>query len=543
MAVSILITTPNAGFGELVSQIMLETGDYDLSIAGNRAESLLALEDKHPGLLILESDLTENSIEEIVSEARKLIPDLLLLLIVAEGMSAEELEKELAPDGVLTKPVYLPDLVSKVEEVLEGGELQATGATGPLVMVESDSGEQSPPPQWLDDVNLAAQYLTSLSLESAAQASLITNLDQIWAYAGELPQPAAEELAQVVSQHFQNGGGSDLARFIRLEQTGSEYMIYATGLGGPFVLSTVFDAEMPFSKIRAQASNLAMALASPPPPEKVTESPREHYDDEEELIDEDEDLELWPLLDDVPPPIPEVAPEPVEEQKETSLLDELMENSEPDEFSSDTMVVSGPFYSPEPETTAQPDLADTAASASRQQTEEAVEDIVVDVEVDVDVEDTQPQEDEDFEDLLTPEEEIEVEPVSPSMYNLTYACVLIPRFPEHQLTGDVEQRLTDWITHLCVAFGWRLEQLLIDPEYIQWMVNVPPNTSPGYLMRTIREHTSRRMFVEFPTMEQDNPAGDFWAPGYLVLGTPQSPPAALIEEFMENTRNRQGLQD
>ena len=75
------------------------------------------------------------------------------------------------------------------------------------------------------------------------------------------------------------------------------------------------------------------------------------------------------------------------------------------------------------------------------------------------------------------------------------------------------------------------------------MVNVPPNTSPGYLMRTIREHTSRRMFVEFPTMEQDNPAGDFWAPGYLVLGTPQPPPAALIEEFIQNTRSRQGLQE
>ena len=139
--------------------------------------------------------------------------------------------------------------------------------------------------------------------------------------------------------------------------------------------------------------------------------------------------------------------------------------------------------------------------------------------------------------------ELEVEPVSPSMYNLTYACVLIPRFPYHHLTGEMAKRLTDWITHLCVAFGWRLEMLSVRPDYMQWLVNVPPNTSPGYLMRTIREHTSRRMFVEFPVTEEDNPSGDFWAPGYLILGSPQPPPASLIQEFMQNTRSRQGLQD
>jgi REP element-mobilizing transposase RayT len=139
--------------------------------------------------------------------------------------------------------------------------------------------------------------------------------------------------------------------------------------------------------------------------------------------------------------------------------------------------------------------------------------------------------------------DIEVEPVSPSMYNLTYACVLIPRFPHHHLTGEVAKYLSEWITQLSVAFGWRLEHLSLRPDYMQWLVNVPPNTSPGYLMRTIRQHTSRRMFIEFPDMERDNPSGDFWAPGYLILGNPQPPPATLVQEFIANTRQRQGLHD
>ncbi len=134
-----------------------------------------------------------------------------------------------------------------------------------------------------------------------------------------------------------------------------------------------------------------------------------------------------------------------------------------------------------------------------------------------------------------------VEPVSPSVYNLTYACVLIPRFPHHHLTGAIATRLSDWINNMSVAFGWRLEHLSVRPEYMQWMVNVPPNTSPGYLMRTIRQHTSRRMFVEFPRLAEDNPSGDFWAHGYLIMSGSQPPPPQLVKDFIRNTRKRQGI--
>ncbi len=214
----------------------------------------------------------------------------------------------------------------------------------------------------MSDVNLAAQYLTSLSLESSAQASLITKQDQIWAYAGELPQPAAEELARTVSQHFQNGGGSDLARFIRLEETGGEYMLYATGLGGSFVLSTVFDAEMPFSKIRAQASNLAMALASPPPAEVAEEA--QYAPEDEDSFEEGEDWNsgrCWRMCLRRSPQDwePESA---AARKKESSLLEELMEDSAPDDFSSETMAIPGAFFAPEAEVREQPELEQTTES-------------------------------------------------------------------------------------------------------------------------------------------------------------------------------------
>ena len=94
--------------------------------------------------------------------------------------------------------------------------------------------------------------------------------------------------------------------------------------------------------------------------------------------------------------------------------------------------------------------------------------------------------------------------------------------------------------NICIAFGWRLELLAVRPEYLQWVVNVPPTTSPGYLMRIMRKQTSEKIFAEFPRQKSDNPSGDFWAPGYLIMGGSQPHPSKLVKDYIKRTRERQG---
>jgi len=85
-----------------------------------------------------------------------------------------------------------------------------------------------------------------------------------------------------------------------------------------------------------------------------------------------------------------------------------------------------------------------------------------------------------------------------------------------------------------------LEYLSIRPEYIQWIANVPPATSPAYFMRILRQLTSEKIFLEFPRYKRENPSGDFWAPGYLIMGGSQPPPSQLIKDYIAQTRQRQG---
>lgn len=135
----------------------------------------------------------------------------------------------------------------------------------------------------------------------------------------------------------------------------------------------------------------------------------------------------------------------------------------------------------------------------------------------------------------------DLEPISAAYNRLSYTCLLVPRMPYHYLTGELTDWLNQWLTHCCLAFGWRLEGLAIRPEYMQWIVQVSPAISPGNLVRIVRQRTSQYIFSHYPQIYYENPSGDFWAPGCLILSGSQLPSSQMLREFIVHTRRRQGI--
>lgn len=134
----------------------------------------------------------------------------------------------------------------------------------------------------------------------------------------------------------------------------------------------------------------------------------------------------------------------------------------------------------------------------------------------------------------------QLEPASPALSLLNYTCVLVPRLPQHYLTGELADRMAGWVQQLCLAFGWRLEGISIRPEYLQWTVQVAPAISPGNLVRIVRQRTSLHVFGNYSHLAEQNPSGDFWATGYLIVSGAQPPSAQLLRDYIAQTRKRQG---
>jgi len=535
MTKSLLLVTADTNFAKVLLQGLEQEG-YRVHVAKGKGEAVIRADEENCSLAFLDMDLGYKAVYEIGRALRMLNANIDLVLFA--DASAPPLMDDIRPWMLLRKPYYLPDLLSMLNKN------STPPSKSPRTPAPSQSVDTSNPTlPWLQDVTKAAQHLTRLTLESSAQAALITRGDNLWAYAGQLSQGAAKELAVTVTRHWDGQKGSDLLRFVRLEATKAEHMLYATRLADDVVLALVFDAETPFSTIRTQAGQLVNLLSTPgsevmDSPIAGQNQPSASYDAHAEYLDDESNQDvdvpsIADILSDVPPPTPEPGMAPVREEEEWGTRPSLSRSSQYSRESSpavrvDELLVSNQDNAGTVEHVVE-DFDATMPSKSRPRPETPFR-----RPMPGELDETRPHS------ITEVAGRVMLEPISPGLYNLTYACLLVPRFSSHYLTGDISDRLSEWLPQICIAFGWRLEYLAVRPEYVQWVLNVPPATSPGYLMRIMRQQTSEKIFIEFPRMKKENPSGDFWAPGYLIMGGTQPHPPQLVKDYIKQTRTRQG---
>jgi REP element-mobilizing transposase RayT/DNA-binding response OmpR family regulator len=532
MTKNLLLVTNNAGLSKSMQQGIEQAG-YHLFIVKRKGEAIILTDEENCSLAILDLDIGEHAVSEIGSAIRTVNPTINLILFSDDD--TPPVLNEIRPWVLLRKPSHIPELLNMLNNT-PYQKSNPSSASDNSPAVQLNDKDELP---WLKDVTKAAQHLTRLTLESSAQAALITRKNNLWAYAGQLSQDAAKELAITVTRHWDGQKGSDLLRFVRLEATKAEHMLYATRLADEVVLALVFDAETPFSTIRNQAGQLVNRLSSPgiteamEPIEEQSQAPASYEAPTEYVDEEDEgaDLEIpniTNILSDVPPPMPSA---------QSGLTGTRPSSSKPRKYSRESS----------------PAVHVDDLLLNNQENEQTVEHVTQDFDATMpsksqrrpetpirrpgtgELDETRPHS------ITEVAGRVMLEPITAGLYNLTYACLLVPRFTSHYLTGDISDRLSEWLPQICVAFGWRLEYLAVRPEYVQWVLNVPPATSPGYLMRIMRQQTSEKIFTEFPRMSKENPSGDFWAPGYLIMGGTQPHPPALVKDYIKQTRTRQGI--
>jgi REP element-mobilizing transposase RayT len=414
-------------------------------------------------------------------------------------------------------------------------------------------------PAWLENAAQSALILGRLVQDPSIQAALILRGKDLWAQAGELlelpavehlgVEPAAAELARKVFQYWATDGGSDLTRYVRLASVPGEYILYATGLTGEMVLAILYNEETPFSQMRAQAARLAHTLLSSPLQDEKGSWIQEYPED---VRDENPVLDaalaaMPPLFDEVPPPtvstssasgealmapvLPpasQTAPGFADAAPASTIETPAISPAAPAEALLTPQPVI-PLGTPPAQTLPMPALDHTETISSPLPDRLAMQDVGSI---------SRPA---DF----TPGEPAAAAPwtppASPALSDLYLAVVLLPRMPKHHLIGDLAALLPQWVAQICMAYGWRLEALRVRPDYVEWVVNIPPSTSASQHLRLMRRQTSQYIMAEFPTFARENPSGEFWAPGYLVTSSAQLPAEAAVQAFMSQIRRQQGV--
>ena len=533
MPADILVVTPSTQLGDTIRRTLEETDLYRIHVVNNKSSAIVCADEVGTPLVMLDFSLSEDWVHEIGYALRTIRPGINIIILCDDDVTPPPFD-ELRPWILVRKPFKMSNFMTAISQ--------------PQTASAPQSGGNNALP-WLSDSTKAAQHLTRLTLESSAQAALITRKNDLWAYAGSLSQNAAKEVAQTVTRNWDGQKGSDLLRFIRLESTKAEHMLYATRLANDIVLALVFDAETPFSTIRSQAGQLVTDLGNENSEPQRSINSNQTVDFPVNRMDEEDFLDIPPISDiitNIPPPNPEPA------TTRNFRLPHRKESFDPNETRVSTPLSNASVFKRE----ASPSVRLNKISATNQnqgsdamtQPQTAFDEVDVTAPArpkqrpETPVAKPAPGETDVTRESPTTEaaRKLVVEPTTAGLYHLTYACLLVPRFSAHYITGDLSEQISEWLPNICIAFGWRLEYLSVRPEYLQWVVNVQPNTSPGYLMRIMRQQTSEKIFSEFPRLKKENPSGDFWAPGYLIMGGTQPHPQQLVRDYIRQTRQRQG---
>lgn len=579
MPAPLLIVTPQATFGELIRVSLEDTGQYlvRLAISGKEAQEIANR--IHFQLVIIDSAITDIPFVPLCKNMLDIQKGIRLIVIPPDNDVNHPSLEGLLPHGYLSKPFYLPDLMKTVSQLLHERDIELHTATPYSV----------PIPPWVQDTFTLQMYLDQEMKDTQALAGLIgiyhPNLDNcsLRAWTGQLTAESAVELITLIFRYWNKDQNTDIMRFIRLAEEKRDFLIYATKMLGDFILVLAYDSKAPLSQIRPQTKNIAQVLSTIPPQKlnksdefKVTSipaAPQDRHSKQNDWVSEE--------------PTTSSKPEPEESEssfQSANIVKDSVLKSNPsissEEYDEEDLVdvpnltaLLGSFPPPDPNLPATSNIeVDTkvftvqekpltewhnwqeaplqiselpVADSSNLNLDEKTSDQTSEIaevenyflaEAPVNaLEDTRPH-------VVTVLTSIsQLEPVSSALSQINYTCILVPRLPQHYLTGDLADRLAQWIHQLCLAYGWRLEGIAIRPEYLQWTVQVAPSISPGNLVRIIRQRSSFNIFNRYTTLREQNPSGDFWAPGYLIVSGIQPPSAQLLREYIIQTRKRQGV--
>ena len=496
MAAKVLVVTPYMALGRLIRQ-SLEQSTYEVQMTESAEDALEFALQTAFSVAILDADVNDMSIVDLGQGLVADNPNLRLIVMPPHNDPDSPLLEGLPPHAFLSKPFYLPDLLQTVENLLEGSPDEP-------VQFAKDAA----PAPWYEDPGQTFDHLASIALGPGIHEAIVTHAGELWANVGQLSIEAASELAATTIHYWDGGETGDLARFVNLKSNGCQYFLFATHLLGSQVLTLIFDSNMPFSRIRSQSYQLARSLIdSEPqtplptralrtpllPPDQIEDRPQAILESLDNAMPIESDSDLPPLFDDIP------APDPVFLDLSAIGWEKEM-NGEPVGFTPP----NGRRHSgapPQP-ASAQP-VPETPVFTG-----------------------------------LTPAQ-TGFNPLIGVISNLSCTAALIPRLPHHALNAELAAQLERWMPQLCLAFGWYLQDLIIKPGYMQWVVRLAPEVAPAQMVNTLRLHTSQRIFSIYTSLAQENPSGDFWAPGFIIASGAGTLSPEAVQDLIAQVRQHQ----
>jgi len=400
-------------------------------------------------------------------------------------------------------------LLSAADAVLAGRDWAPSAGPGSL-----------PKWAWLnEDLAMESRFSNYLKANCLA-AVFVSRSGEMIARTAGMPGGAGEEIAALVMRIWGKNRTRDSARYIRRGSSGIQVLLYVVHLDSSLMVGLIFSGETPPHRAQAVVAELQQIIycrsqeisADDQEPLEVNRqvSAKVSADLPDEEL-ESLDARLLELLESAPAPDPfkfNAHEEDSWQLDQELLLKDLGDLSLPARQDQQKIgsVKAGESVCSEP-------TQGTSAAQARESDQIPLPPAASQhIKIDGDL----------------------------SEKRQVFTCVLVPLLPEYQMEGDLAVHLRSWALSFSELSGWKSIDLQIAPEVLQWTLDAPAAASPGSLVRTIRRQSSQEILSRFPNINC-GAEGDFWAPGFLIVRGAAPPAPPMIQDFIRQTRLRQGM--
>lgn len=509
MPQKILVASVHPAFGELLRLSLEKSGRYSVRLEGSCAEALDELGKNLYAMAVLDADLKDAGAPNALADIVRRFSMLPLILFPPQNNPQHPLMKGLTFQAWIRKPFYLPELLEAADAVSAGRRWAPGALVAPTTPADL---------AWLKDDLQPGSQISNLLSEDCLAALFLTLGGPIIAQVGSLPPSAGEEIAGLINKSWREDQSSDLVRYAHLEATEADVMLYVTLLEKPLLAALVFSPTVPLMRARSVAVQAVRGIHIRPPAAAVQPVPQI----DQSSVNPEEQAAVWQA----------------EVSQDGEAVDGLLLE----------LLASAP--SPDPVRAKPRKAVDWLLDESIVPVEEQ------EISFPWEVEQIQPADPWDFSRANSekPTQPVAgIQPITssapvsassgstPAEANQIFTCILIPRLIELPLTGNLKTELEQGLPDVCIRFGWNLRNMQISPQALQFTVEVAPSISAGYLVRVLRQQTTQRIAETFPQYAGAQGASDFWAPGFLIVSGSRSPAPQVLQDFIRQTRRRQGL--
>ena len=120
-----------------------------------------------------------------------------------------------------------------------------------------------------------------------------------------------------------------------------------------------------------------------------------------------------------------------------------------------------------------------------------------------------------------------------AVYDIKYHFVWIPKYRKHILTRQLRKRVEELFREIAEQYDFEIDAMGIEVDHVHIFVSAPPKYSAAKVVEVLKSISSKEVFKEFPGLERELWAGEFWSDGYFVRTVGDKVTSELIRQYIK----------